>query len=429
MTTTLLAHLPRGLSALALSAAVVACTAPTTQESPESTATAALGASCCSTAPARVTWDSANTASILSLSPGALEASTSVQQQRGSTRATLPRCSGKWYWEVTIEDYFHDGRSDAVIGVGTAAAPLSGQYIGATADSWAYFPANTEWMHNVVAGNGYAYDYGTPSKVGDVIGVALDLDAGTLTFTKNGVAQGFPFKDLPRGVPLYPMLGAADMYFGASARFSAPFAYAPPAGFAAYGGVEQTTWDPKATASILTLSDGGFTASTPVQQQRGSTRATDGKSSGKWYWEVKLDDTFHDGRSDAVIGVGDTAAPLSGAYIGATADSWGYYPWNTEWLHNVAGGHGYSYDYGTQSKVGDVIGVALDIDGGTVTFTKNGVVQGWPLTGIPHDGTTLYPMLGSADMYFGATATFSAPFAFPVPAGFSPFDAPAATCQ
>jgi len=411
------------LASLALGVLGPSCgCAATTEHSDESNE--ALGSACCTTAPALVTLDPSARSPIVTVSDGDLTTTVTAQQKRGSTRATLPRCSGKWYWEVTINAVPGSPYSYPVIGVGTADAPLDGDYIGAYANGWAYFPANAERMHNAVAG-GWG-PYGQSAGVGDTIGVALDIDAHTLTFYKNGVSMGAAYKDLPSGVALYPMVGAADMYLSATTRFSAPFAYAPPAGFSAYGGVAPTTWDEAHKGAMISLSPAKAGASDVQQQVRGATRATRSKSSGKWYWEITIESVPGSPYSYPVMGVGTAAAPLQGDYIGAYANGWAYFPANAEWMHDaVAGGWG---PYGQSAGVGDVIGVALDIDDHTLAFYKNGVSMGVAYRDIP-SGTPLHPMLGCADMYFTASARFAAPFKYPAPVGFAAFDGTVASCH
>lgn len=127
-------------------------------------------------------------------------------------------------------------RSWPVIGVCTAAASLSGRYIGEDATGWAYDPTAQQKYHDVI-NHGVGVLGSAQGQVGDVIGVALDLDAGTLQFYRNGVLQGAPgpaFTGLPTQTPVYAMIGTAGMYLSSHARFTGPFASAPPVGFAPF---------------------------------------------------------------------------------------------------------------------------------------------------------------------------------------------------
>ena len=86
---------------------------------------------------------------------------------------------GKWYWEVYIRAKGNDANS-----VGIASNPndlendLSALYLKDTA--YSYQPAATNETDS---------SYGDTWDTGDIIGVALDLDAGAVYFYKNGSIQ------------------------------------------------------------------------------------------------------------------------------------------------------------------------------------------------------------------------------------------------
>ena len=84
---------------------------------------------------------------------------------------------------------------------------------------------------------------------GDVIGVALDLTDGTITFYKDGVSPGTAYTTVSNlGTPIYPMVSAYGEGSGFAltmAFASNSFKYSPPSGYAA--------WDsslPNATTGI-----------------------------------------------------------------------------------------------------------------------------------------------------------------------------------
>jgi hypothetical protein len=154
--------------------------------------------------------------------------------------------SGRWYWEVTVGTGLDD-----IIGVGTSIAALTN--FSATTQGWAYRGLNGDVYHNSV---GTAY--GATFTTGDIIGVALDMNAGTITFYKNGVSQGVAYTGLTG--TLYPMVGLRTSGDSATANFGASgvFAYAMPAGFSAYS----------------TLNSGSFTV-TPITPGSTSITVTD----------------------------------------------------------------------------------------------------------------------------------------------------------
>jgi hypothetical protein len=139
---------------------------------------------------------------------------------------------------------------------------------------------------------------------------------------------------------------------------------------------------------------------------------TMGVSSGKWYWEV----ICYDG---VMAGVADTQRS-SGTYPGNFANSCG---WNTYYTLNSTN----TYASGTFSKAGtisgsagtngQVIGVALDMDAGTIVYYINGSVQNSGnavFTGITG---TVFPL------FRGSTTTSSVnfgqrPFSYTPPTGY-----------
>jgi hypothetical protein len=148
----------------------------------------------------------------------------------GKVNATFGMSSGKWYWEATLTG--GGGPSNATtIGIATAQSPLnlspgdSGDAYG-----WGYYSQNGNKYNN---GTGTAY--GASYAATDVIGVAFDAGAGTLTFYKNNTSQGTAFSSLTNG-PYFPSVGdvATTTYPIWAFNFGQqPFSYTPPTGFKA----------------------------------------------------------------------------------------------------------------------------------------------------------------------------------------------------
>jgi hypothetical protein len=140
----------------------------------------------------------------------------------GLNRSTFSITSGKIYWEVTS--------FSGIPGVGVSRTDVAVTNAGhTTANGWAYFgDTGNKWTNN--SGTAYGASYGTT----DVIGVALDMDAGTLTFYKNGVSQGVAFNSGLLGNSLSPMLTSGLNVSGGTFNFGQrPFAHTPPSGFKA----------------------------------------------------------------------------------------------------------------------------------------------------------------------------------------------------
>lgn len=135
----------------------------------------------------------------------------------GSAFGTFAVSSGKWYWEVTpttSANVPRIGIYDCVSGFaqGRGDTVYSYVYLGSTGDKRT---------------NSTASAYGSSYTANDVIGVALDLDAGTVTFYKNGVSQGVAFSGLTSIYAPEIACTGGSVTFNFNAGQSA-FAYTPP---------------------------------------------------------------------------------------------------------------------------------------------------------------------------------------------------------
>jgi len=170
------------------------------------------------------------------LSDGNLTWSSSSNQ--GLSIGTLGFNSGKWYFEFTCGSSVA-GTMPGVVKttVNSAANP---NYPGVDANGWGYY-ATTGSIFN----NGSGTAYGATFTTNDVIGVAIDMDAGKIWWSKNGTFQnsGNPssgtnagFSNLPTdGTYLSPAIGSGDASTSnGSINFGQrPFAYTAPSGFKA----------------------------------------------------------------------------------------------------------------------------------------------------------------------------------------------------
>lgn len=175
---------------------------------------------------------------------------------------------------------------------------------------------------------------------------------------------------------------------------------------AASASVTYATWNPSDKGANITLSGSNLVATTTGSTVE-SVRATIGKSSGKWYWEISCTGISS---NTAMIGVANSSLPVATSYTGQTADGWGYYSNDGNKYHSGGG-----TPYGASYTNGDVIGVALDMNAGTLILYKNNTSQGTAYTGL---SGTLYPCVSamstvSSVVYtanFGATSlTYSPP--------------------
>merc|ERR1719420_2082562 len=69
--------------------------------------------------------------------------------------------------------------------------PLTSLFLGDTAESWGWGGTGKK-SHN----NNFA-DYGGQFKAGDVIGCVVDMEQGTISYTKNGQFCGVAFDNVP----------------------------------------------------------------------------------------------------------------------------------------------------------------------------------------------------------------------------------------
>jgi hypothetical protein len=94
--------------------------------------------------------------------------------------STIGVSSGKWYAEFVV----------------SGSGGISNTMIGISRGEEAYYPGQLSTSYGYIAGTGQLYNNGLASgyastyTYGDVIGVALDMDAGTLAYYKNGSSLG-----------------------------------------------------------------------------------------------------------------------------------------------------------------------------------------------------------------------------------------------
>lgn len=129
--------------------------------------------------------------------------------------------SGKWYFEVTPTS----GTGNAYIGV--SAYTVASTYLWQNSNHVFYTGGGNKSV------DGSSSSYGASYTDNDVIGVACDSDAGTITFYKNNASQGSISHTM---VDMFPALtdGASASGVTYQTNFGQrPFTYTPPTGFVA----------------------------------------------------------------------------------------------------------------------------------------------------------------------------------------------------
>ena len=124
------------------------------------------------------------------------------------------------------------------------------------------------------------------------------------------------------------------------------------------------TLNPLSKATTVTVSEGNLKAS--VAAGRGAS-GTGGMATGKWYFENTGIATTSNGLSLGLVE--STKLPTDDTFISAGAIMY-YGSSGNKYVNAVSSAYGASY------TAGDIIGIAVDRDGDTVTFYKNNVSQG-----------------------------------------------------
>tara|TARA_R100000008_G_scaffold50975_1_gene30564 strand:- start:21 stop:977 length:957 start_codon:yes stop_codon:yes gene_type:complete len=109
--------------------------------------------------------------------------------------------------------------------------------------------------------------------------------------------------------------------------------------------------------------------------------STIGVANGKWYVETKLSSSS-DGSARCITGITMDVSEISRINQDSGSNNI-FYAWHYQYF-NVAGSTSGFTSLGT-STIGDIIGVALDMDNGKVYFSKNG---SWLNSGDPTSGSS-----------------------------------------
>lgn len=166
----------------------------------------------------------------------------------------------------------------------------------------------------------------------------------------------------------------------------------------------------KRYSANMAFSNANLTVSDTSASATGASASMRTPASGKWYWEVTAVTV------STTLGsvLATTEANADGALI---AGNLGYYR-STGAIANLAGT---AQTSGATYASGDVIGVAVDVDNGTVQFYKNGTAQGATPSFTFTAGTVIVP--GVATDNVAGTKTFAGnfgqrPFTYTPPTGF-----------
>ena len=141
--------------------------------------------------------------------------------------------------------------------------------------------------------------------------------------------------------------------------------------------------------SDFVLSEGNLKISIGGNNERKAALGTFGLTSGKWYWEVKYTSTT--GQSFAQIGISDI---IQGTEASSENGKMGYFPYDYGYRGETSNSNGLKTNngnytgYGATWGVGDVIGVAVDLDNNAIYFSVNGSFQASGAVGDPTSGSS-----------------------------------------
>lgn len=181
---------------------------------------------------------------------------------------------------------------------------------------------------------------------------------------------------------------------------------------------EAITWSPTDKTSNMLLSNNNLTVDTVSDGSWGGIRASIGKASGKWYYEIIVE-AAHDYFG---IGIATESFVLDSPYDGRCP-----YIWQS---NSSCGGPGNPWSITDIGPImtGNIIGVALDLDNKTCTLYRNGQVTSKGTVSITYTGT-IYPFIGkysTSSISQKLTANFGRQaFQYPIPSGYQAYDSAA----
>ena len=277
------------------------------------------------------TWNPLNFTTGFGIADGNLNAN--IPNIRGVS-ATIGMASGKWYAETTLSQ-------TGVLGITLATYSNSAASATPFEVTGGYGYITTGNKRNAGMDSAYGASYTST----DIIGIAFDADAGTLTFYKNGTSQGTAFTGIPANTYVFAAYGASGTTNPTNAVLNCgqrPFSYTPPTGFKALNAFnlpDPTIKKPNqymdaslynGTGSNQTITNtAGFQPDLVWLKKRGG-------SSGTAQWHMLADsvrgtgDTLSSNQTDAEYTgkTSVTAFNSNGFNLGADLTTNPYYGWN-----------------------------------------------------------------------------------------------------
>jgi hypothetical protein len=240
--------------------------------------------------------------------------------------------SGKWYWEISPTSL--GGIYKISTGIcNPAASPSFGTNLNPSYSYWAY--DGSKFV------NGTNSAYGATWGVGDIVGVALDLDTGTLTFYKNGVSQGVAATGVSGSFIATASTGESGQTHTGWFNFGQrPFAYTPPSGYKSlctqnlpnvsiYNGAQYmaaTTYTGNGTSQAVTSV--GFTPDFTWIKQRNGANQHNLMDINRIGYRLRTDDTAAEQDSSALFSFATNGFNLLSSNVSYNGSGSTYVAWN-----------------------------------------------------------------------------------------------------
>jgi hypothetical protein len=258
-------------------------------------------------------------ASNFTISNGNLDATDSGASNISAIATMATPTSGKWYFEATAIAQPSSGAiSVGLLDEANAISSTSNLTIGSYRSNGAIYNIATT-----------AQTSGATYVANDVIGIAIDADAGTVKFYKNGTGQGAtPSFSFTAGIALYPYI-AGDNISGAkswSMNFGQrPFAYTAPSGFKAL--CTQNLPTPAIGATSSTLANKNFDATLYTGTGASLSVANAGSFQPDFVWVKSRSNAQDNKLTDVLRGV--TKGLVSNTTAAETTDTNGLTTFNS----------------------------------------------------------------------------------------------------
>jgi len=243
------------------------------------------------------TWNPLMKASQVTLTNGNLDAAHGTFGTNTGVFGGIAVSSGKWYWEETITALSSGAPFIGIMKPEAITQTFTTMYANTTS-GYAYRSTGDKRTNSSDSAYGASYT------TNDVIGVALDMDAGTLVFYKNGVSQGTAFSSLSGTFVAADANGTSGGTYSSTINFGQrAFAYTAPSGFKALVTTNLPT--PTIGATSTTQANDYFDVSLWTGTGTAQSITNSGSMQPDWVWTKTRSQANDHFLFDAIRGVGN----------------------------------------------------------------------------------------------------------------------------